>query len=52
MQGTVFAFIFVEVIGQRPLLGYMTGCLRLVFRFFFCVSRLFETSIYYLARGA
>lgn len=53
MPGVLIAFMMVDIIGRRPLLGYMFGALGLSFiALFYCLSRMGETAIFFIARGA
>lgn len=53
MPGVVAAFIVVDVIGRRPLLGYMFGTLCIAFLLLLnCLSRVGETAVFFVSRGA
>lgn len=53
MPGVLIAFVVVDIIGRRPLVGYLFGLLCVSFlSLFFCLSRIGETAIFFIARGA
>lgn len=53
MPGVLFAFVLVDIIGRRPLVGYMFASLCVSFiMLMFCTSRMLETAVFFVARGA
>lgn len=53
MPGVIVAFIVVDVIGRRPLLGYMFGTLCVAFvLLMYCLTRVGETALFFVSRGA
>lgn len=53
MPGVVVAFVLIDVIGRRPLFGYMFGSLCAAFiMLLYCLSRIGETAVFFISRGA
>lgn len=53
LPGIAIAFLLVEIIGRRPLIGYMFGLTGLTFVALLpCLGRDAETIIFFVARGA
>lgn len=53
MPGVMLAFVVVDIIGRRTLLGYFVGWLAVsFFALIYCLSRPGETVVFFIARGA
>lgn len=52
LPGLILAFVLIDIIGRRPLLGYMFGGTSVAFVLLLgCIGRLAESVVFFCARG-